>query len=370
MNPTMTIAANFYEPLYRTSFNKTFKITFPEMPLQKALTSTSYNVKTTVNQPTSSFFLIPPDPSTIKRVNNWFDGTVTITDHPQKDLNNQESGYYYEGYFPSPNQVADYIAYAHGWELNYVYAAQRFYEFNSSMKPVTTIWEEIIPNMSINSSYNLVQGQSLTVQQAPALTKELNATYSKNTVNQKVSIYTHIHELNATSKVFGIDDALLWGFILGVCFSFAWTYCVMGWKYDANDLADYYDKGYWIGVNDSIDAYNARLYHLLLTAQIDNTTYQLLLLQWQGAYSDLLKAYSNPYRNGIPPANGNNDWVHTLIDVITQAVIWVIVIIVIVIVIWAIRKTGLLSSHKTDNVNLNIRGVQCLGENTGTLCTC
>jgi len=251
------------------------------------------------------------------------------------------------------------------------------------MKPVSQILEEPLPYMAVDSTYE--DGEITIVQTIPSMVKAIdlpNTSKSKSIPLSSV-LSMQIVDLSLPDSKFIISTGALLAVIIGTVLASlsagALIYHLLDQtKYTAEQLEDERLKGYWLGVNETLDQFEDRMKDLFYNNDIDNTTYQLLLAKfnYDNLYPDLLTAYNNKYRNLPLPEGDGNSWIHTIISVLEQAIVWVIVFAVIIIIVWLVRKTGILhrskSSQSTQSSGINatdatstIRDVFWQGLSTG-----
>lgn len=350
IKPVVEFTANYYEPMLKTSINKTFRVTFNELTQKVVERETSQQIVYFINQKNTER-LLEPNPSKVFKVENYIDGSIQEKPLDPSLLEQYETGYYYEGFIPSPDQLADYVGYLNGLEFNYIISAERRYEFNSDMKPVSYILEESIPDCPINSSYD--SGQQLIITQE-GIVKTLALTQKSIPVN--IPLQFEEKGLNNTKVIVAVGwliVLLLAGFFagLGVYHILDDTHYTEADINGARQKA--YEDGYWDGANDSQEEWQRIIDDMWRDKIIDNITYNLLLTKYNEVYANLLKDYRNPYDVGGPLPE-SDDWTHTIISVLTQAFIITIVIVVIILIIWLIRKTGIFSSKGGSGATTNI----------------
>ncbi len=340
ITPVVDLSANFYEPTLRTSFNKTFRITFPELALKITKITVGQSVNSEINTKAGDHLLGDINTVECKRVRNWLGGATTYeTTDPSKVEYFLETGFFYEGWIPSAQQLADYIAYLNGWELNYIYEADRQYAFGTDSKPCDYIIEEEIPNMPVNSSYE--NGQITIVQDLTKASVEIfNKTTADFTIGLQISDIT-------PGKIIGIDDliaAIIISVIVGAIVGWAAFTATDNTPFSQEDLEAAHKLGYGKGANETLDYMREQFMKMFYNRTIDNSTYIYLSYLLDNAYPEIMKRYVNPYEGLNTKDSG--DWFHTIISVLEQVFIIAIIVIVVIIVIWLIRKTGIFSSSK------------------------
>lgn len=351
--PTMTVSATYYEPTRKAIFNYTCKVTFPPLtPLKDNALSAEYqqgahHVTEFINEQPSDF-ICDYNNMQLQKIEHWANGSITYTPLDKSlQQNERESGLRYEGWFPSPNQLCDYIAWSNGWELQYVYAASHDYEAKGGNTIPDIIYEQTVPNCGVIHNYN--DPEITITQQAmakmPGSLPSFDASqFPRETLSCNITPIAFQTSNTSKSPIppswIPVASACVWLaviivvaiIILSICNAWVQTDTT---PYGLKDLEAAYKKGYGNARNESYADWDQRLKDLLRTGKISNETYWLLNGQNRGVYNDLGAKYVNPY--DLKPQGGANDWIHTIIEIIQIAVIVAICIAVGYIIIWALR---------------------------------
>lgn len=379
LKPTMMIDANFYIPEMKASFNKSLKITFPEfMPVKSEVEiDVTQKVKHAVSKTTSEYFFF--EKTSVKTVRNWYDGSITYEDEDPSNLDEfEETGYYYEGIIPSPNQICDLIAYQNGWTFNYVFDSSRQYECGETV--VNAIYEEEFPNVQVNSSYEL---GALTFQQQIAQSKSIDPSFPPKIKNiSSANLILAIEDLSENKFIISLGAliAIIIGSLLTGAGATLLLYTLLDpTPYSQKQIDEAHYNGYMQGVNESLAWWEQRLLQLLADGILDNTTYTLLQSETGDAYPEIMSKYVNPYADLGPGGDGGDSWFHSVLSVLGQAIIITIIVIVVIIIIVIIFKAkGHLSSSKSGGsgtvqiihaakATQTLRAAQNFGLSTGTL---
>jgi len=342
IEPKMEVTASYYEPSLRYTFNVTAVITFP--PLEKLQTKSSVEttpdlrVNPALNERTSERLLFTP--TELVQLRHYYDGRIEQSVVDVSEIQNYiENGYYYEGFIPSPEQVADFIAWSNGWQVSQIVSAKRWYETGNT--PVSYILEEELPDMNVNSSYD---SGELTIIQSGLRTQAITPFTQKPT--RELQMAWNITYTTPFKDFGGTAIIILIGLLIT---AFGAGYYVAttndNTPYSQQDLARAYENGWNQGVNETIDEFKDRLNNLLQSGQLDNETYVMLNNEVDETYGEVKTRFTNPYDiEGTKPQG--NSWIHTIISVIEQAIVITIIVIIIILCLWIVRKSGILKRGK------------------------
>jgi len=374
INPVLEMDATYTNPLTKDTFTKHFRIDFNTLkPVKDGESHDCLNtVDTDIAIRPVDYLLNDYEGITeIKQVKNYYNGHTEYEIRDPEGLLYKENSEHYSGWFPSPHQIADYIAYSNGWVLNSVDSAERIYEIDKDNYIVDAIYEEEIPSVIINSSYELGQ---ITCQQDTHLLKSIGATELKQPIRREGKLSFTVNDLSADGPPMK-DGGVLVG-ILAIGLIVWYVGDLFGWwgssgtTYGKQDLIDAYEIGYTDGINDTIAVYTQRINTLLYNGDIDNATYALLLSLKSDLYNDAMNMYSNPYE-ALP--EDKKSFFHTVISVIKVIIIVGIIMALLIGFFWIFRKLGgfklLKAVRKSDEGSIvppnAIRIIEFMGLMTG-----
>ena len=339
MNPFMEVTADFTEPLksgVNNTFQSTFRIEFAPLELKSTETENpNHHVETYIDNSPANILDYEYEYGEWSEIEHWYDGTITREPMDKTGLQERQTGKFYEGWFPSPNQIMDYIAYQNGWILNYVVAAERGYECIEGGQIVDLITEARHENFLVNSDYT---ADTLVIEQAP-MAKAIGFPTSEKAITDESNLNMAITQLNSTIKGDATVLATL-GIVIVICITI-WIICD-AWvqtdstPYGVKHLADAYADGFADGVNETIDEYERRLAERLASGDLSNETYALLLNELRGTYDTVMANFVNPYE-GLE-VNGGNDWWHTILWIIETAIIIVVIIVFVMIIAFIYKR--------------------------------
>jgi hypothetical protein len=349
----MTVSADYYEPTLRANFNLTCKVTFPPLtPLKDNVLPAEYqqgahHVTEFIDESPTDFIASYNDMQ-FQEVNHWANGSITYTPL-DKNLQKSErdSGLRYEGWFPSPNQLCDYIAWMNGWELNYVYDASHDYEAKGGNTIPDLIYEQTVPNCAVIHNYNdpeiIITQQSMSKMPGPIPNFDRSQFPSEALFCNITPIAFQIANTSKTPippTWIPVAQACIWLAVIIVIAVIISLIC-NAWvqtdttPYGLNDLGKAHEKGYNQAKNESYADWDARLLKLLRDGKISNETYWLLYGENGNVYKDIGAKYTNPY--DLKPQGGANDWIHTIIEIIQIVIIIVAGLIIGYIALWALH---------------------------------
>ena len=347
INPVMEVTADYYDPLVKASFVKTFRITFPPMVYKAEPThDPAHHVDEYIMKSPASQIEEYETNSFVQKY-HWYDGSVTEKAVNKEHLKTIKNGAYYEGWFPSPNQIADYIAYSQGWVFNYVIEANRRYETESGNLPPDIITETEYKNFPVVSDYD--SGEPLIIEQnlAKDPLKSAFPEIAPKTDIEPKSFGLHIEDCEP-NKAIGIDDVITVLIILLVAW-LAWEITDLiiqldTTKYSADDMADAYEDGFMKGANETAEAYEQRLADHLVSGDISNETYVMLRDDAGEAYNDVVTNFENPWDD--VQSEGGLSWFRTGIFSFRNLIIIAIAIVIILITLYVLRRIGIFGGKK------------------------
>lgn len=366
IEPTMTITIDYFSPFLKSNNKATFKLRFaPMTPVTKVQEDldTSHQVVDYTGEAPASYLLDYNEMDSLQRYDHYADGSIEKTPIDKTKLEESEEGSRYEGWFPSPNQLAEFIAWSNGWQLNYVDSCERNYEANSEKERVDIIYEQELADISVSTDFEEMEdGIEQEVTQVKGMNKLLmnpkfrdqmkavNPTWEPETTD--LSIYGSIECLdrgNDTTKLFWFAIiAILLIVLVGtlliepICSAIIATDAT---PFGVDDLADAYQEGFELGVNETTDNYQSRLDKLLIDGDISNETYSLLQNELDDNWDQTMSEFNNPYED--LEIGGGNSWFHTIITVIKAIIVITIIIIVVIIVLYLLRRAGIIMKKKT-----------------------
>ena len=367
ITPTMTISANYWEPSRRVNFNYTCKVTFPPLTPTKALPASyqqgTHHVTEFFDESPANYICNYNDMQ-FQRVDHWANGSITYTPLDKSLMQNQrDSGLRYEGWFPSPAQLCDFIAWSNGWEFNYMYAASRNYEAKEGNAIPDVIIEQTVPNCAVIHNYDdpeiIITQQSMVKMPGPSPNFDLSQFPREALFCNITPIATQISN---TSKIdpdwIPVATACGWLGVIIVAAIIVISICNMFIQtdttpYGVKDLEEAYAAGAKWARNESYAEWDKRLADLLRNGKISNETYVLLRSVNDLVYNHLLTTYKNPYED-LTPQGGANDWIHTIIEVIEIIIIVAVCVVLGYVIVWLLRKFGIFGGKGKEGGTTNI----------------